>query len=239
MDVSTSELVHAFTPCRELDDEKLPPKEPPITRLFTSSDRQWLAAVNCFGDIYVFNLETLRQHWFISRLDGASVTAGGFPPQNNNVMIVTTSSNQVYAFDVEAKQLGEWSMRNTYVLPRRFQEFPGEVIGLSFPPSSTSSSVVIYSSRAMCLIDFGLPVEQDESDMLNAQESLTRNLQQNFTNVKKRTKYRRNFDVFSLDNPVLFLAHVSKNSFFMVEKPWLEVVKRLEAPPVHKHIFGT
>ncbi|KAL1315512.1 WD repeat-containing protein PCN isoform X1 [Arachis hypogaea] len=239
VDVSTSELVHAFTPCRELDDEKLPPKEPPITRLFTSSDRQWLAAVNCFGDIYVFNLETLRQHWFISRLDGASVTAGGFPPQNNNVMIVTTSSNQVYAFDVEAKQLGEWSMRNTYVLPRRFQEFPGEVIGLSFPPSSTSSSVVIYSSRAMCLIDFGLPVEQDESDMLNAQESLTRNLQQNFTNVKKRTKYRRNFDVFSLDNPVLFLAHVSKNSFFMVEKPWLEVVKRLEAPPVHKHIFGT
>ncbi|MED6133282.1 hypothetical protein PIB30_027043 [Stylosanthes scabra] len=60
VDVSTSELVHAFTPCRELDDEKLPPKEPPITRLFTSSDRQWLAAVNCFGDIYVFNLETLR-----------------------------------------------------------------------------------------------------------------------------------------------------------------------------------
>ncbi|KAL4372386.1 hypothetical protein S245_021936 [Arachis hypogaea] len=239
VDVSTSELVHAFTPCRELDDEKLPPKEPPITRLFTSSDRQWLAAVNCFGDIYVFNLETLRQHWFISRLDGASVTAGGFPPQNNNVMIVTTSSNQVYAFDVEAKQLGEWSMRNTYVLPRRFQEFPGEVIGLSFPPSSTSSSVVIYSSRAMCLIDFGLPVEQDESDMLNAQESLAKNLQQNFTNVKKRTKFRRNFDVFSLDNPVLFLAHVSKNSFFMVEKPWLEVVKRLEAPPVHKHIFGT
>lgn len=88
-----------------------------------------------------------RQHWFISRLDGASVTAAGFPPQNNNVLIVTTSSNQVYALDVDAKQLGEWSMRNTFVLPRRYQEFPGEVIGLSFPPSATSSSVVVYSSR--------------------------------------------------------------------------------------------
>lgn len=88
-----------------------------------------------------------RQHWFISRLDGASVTAGGFSPQNNNVLIVTTSSNQVYAFDIEAKQLGEWSMRHTFVLPKSFQEFPGEVIGLSFPPSSTSSLVVVYSAR--------------------------------------------------------------------------------------------
>ncbi|XP_027329918.1 WD repeat-containing protein PCN-like isoform X1 [Abrus precatorius] len=237
IDVGSSELVHTFTPCRELQDEELPPTEPPITRLFTSSDRQWLAAVNCFGDIYVFNLEILRQHWFISRLDGASVTAGGFPPQNNNVLIVTTSSNQVYAFDVEAKQLGEWSMRHTFVLPRRYQEFPGEVIGLSFPPSATSSSVVVYSSRAMCLIDFGLPVEQDDSDMLNTQDSMVRNLQ-NF-NVKKRTKHRKNFEVLPLENPVLFLAHISKNSFFMIDKPWLQVVKSLEAAPVHRHIFGT
>lgn len=88
-----------------------------------------------------------RQHWFISRLEGASVTAAGFPPQNNNVLIITTSSNQVYVFDVEAKQLGEWSMQHTFVLPRRYQEFPGEVIGLSFSPSPSSSSVIIYSAR--------------------------------------------------------------------------------------------
>lgn len=88
-----------------------------------------------------------RQHWFISRMDGASVTAGGFPPQNNNVLIITTSSNRVYAFDVEAKQLGEWSMQHTLILPRRYQEFPGEVIGLSFPLSSSSPTVIIYSAR--------------------------------------------------------------------------------------------
>jgi U3 small nucleolar RNA-associated protein 4 len=93
-----------------------------------------------------------RQHWFISRLDGASVTAGGFPPRNNNVLIITTSSNQVYAFDVEARQLGEWSMQHTFILPRRYQEFPGEVIGLSFLPSSNSSSVIVYSARCSSLL---------------------------------------------------------------------------------------
>lgn len=92
-----------------------------------------------------------RQHWFISRLDGASVTAGGFTPRNSNVLIICNSSNQVYAFDVEAKQLGEWSMKHTFALPKRFQEFPGEVIGLSFPPSLKSSTVIIYSARCLLI----------------------------------------------------------------------------------------
>ncbi|XP_028752000.1 WD repeat-containing protein PCN-like [Neltuma alba] len=212
-DVGSSGLVHVFSPSRAMQDEELPLTEPPITRMFTSSDGQWLASVNCFGDIYVFNLETLRQHWFISRLDGASVTAGGFPPKNNNVFIVTTSSNQMYALDVEAKQLGEWSMRHSIVLPRRFQEFPGEVIGLSFPPSS-NSSVVVYSARARCLINFGLPVEQGDDG-------------------------RRDFEFVSFKDPVLFLAHFPGSSLLLIDKPWLEVVKSLEAQPVHRHIFGT
>ncbi|GAB4841379.1 hypothetical protein Ancab_022109 [Ancistrocladus abbreviatus] len=116
--------------------------------MFNSSDWQWLAATNCCGDICIFNLEIQRQHWFLSRLDGGSGTAGGSPPQNSSVLLITTSLSQVYAFDVEAKQLGEWSTR-TFHLPRRFQEFPGKVIGLSFPPSTSSSSVVVYSSRSL------------------------------------------------------------------------------------------
>lgn len=102
--------------------------------------------------------------------------------------------------------------------------------------------------RAMCLIDFGLPVEQDEGDMLNKQDSRSGNLQ--YFSVKKGTKrkfevlpidkpVRRNFQVLPLENPVLFLAHTSKNSLFIVDKPWLQVVKSLEAPPVHRHIYGT
>ncbi|KAI9106526.1 hypothetical protein K1719_022054 [Acacia pycnantha] len=236
VDVSSSGLVHVFTPSREMQDEGLPPTEPPITRMLASSDGQWLAAVNCFGDVYVFNLEILRQHWFISRLDGASVTAGGFPPENNNVLIVTTSSNQVYALDVEAKQLGEWSMRHAFVLPKRFQEFPGEVIGLSFPPSSTSSSVVVYSARAMCLIDFGLPVEQDDGDLSNVQDSMVRNLQ---NHRKRKHRPKRNFEILEFRDPVLHISHLSKSSVLLIDKPWLEVVKSLEAQPVHRHIFGT
>ncbi|KAM7516977.1 hypothetical protein LguiA_006560 [Lonicera macranthoides] len=251
VDVGSLELVHAFTPCRTELDEALPPSEPPITRIFSSSDGQWLAAINCFGDIYVFNLEIQRQHWFISRLDGASVTAGGFTPRNSNILIISTSSNQVYAFDVDAKQLGEWSMRHTFVMPRRYQEFPGEVIGLSFPLSSHSSSVIIYSARAMCSIDFGMPVDwSDDHDLVHGRDSALKKLQNSPINGKLKRKLkgheletrinsRKNFEFCAFRNPVLFVGHLTKSSALIIDKPWMQVVKTLDAPPVHRHIYGT
>ncbi|XP_050363379.1 WD repeat-containing protein PCN [Argentina anserina] len=248
VDVQSSQLVHTFSPCRDLHDQELPPTEPPITKMFTSSDGQWLAAVNCFGDVYVFNLEIQRQHWFISRLDNASVTAGGFSPRNNNVLIITTSSNQVYALDVEERKLGDWSRQHTYVLPKRFQEFPGEVIGLSFPPSPSPTSVIVYSARAMCLIDFGMPVDRDdESDMVNGQEPALMNLQSNgklkrkWTDSQTKSKLfgRKNFEFIPFGDPVLFIGHLSKSSVLKIYKPWMEVVRNFDSAPVDKHTFGT
>lgn len=58
VDVESLKLICTYTPrCRDIDDEL---SEPPITRMFTSPDDQWLAAVNCFGDVYIFNLEIQR-----------------------------------------------------------------------------------------------------------------------------------------------------------------------------------
>ncbi|XP_009612217.1 WD repeat-containing protein PCN-like [Nicotiana tomentosiformis] len=251
VDAVSLELVHVFTPRRQEHYEELLPNEPPITRMFASADGQWLAAVNCFGDVYIFNLETQRQHWFISRLNGSSVTAGGFTPRNSNVLIVSTSSNQVYAFDVEAKQLGEWSNRNIFSLPRRFQEFPGEVIGLSFAPSANSSCVIVYSSRAMCLIDFGLPVgDDDDTNLANGQDLALTKLHSTPANGTLKRKPigndldmkqngRKNFEFCAFRDPVLFVGHLSRTSTLIIDKPWIQVVKTLDALPVHRRIFGT
>ena len=88
----------------------------------------------------------------------------------------------------------------------------------------------------MCLIDFGLSVEQDDGDILSAQDSMPKILQ-NYS--KKRPRPRRNFDILEFKDPNLFIAHLSKGSILLVDKPWLEVVKSLEAQPVHRHIYGT
>ncbi|MQM05672.1 hypothetical protein Taro_038481 [Colocasia esculenta] len=249
LDVEKLEFVNVFVPRRKDGAASLPPSEPPITRMFTSLDGQWLAAVNCFGDIYIFNLEINRQHWFISRLNGASVTAGGFLPNNSNILVITTSSNHVFVFDVEAKQLGEWSRHHSYALPRRFQDFPGEIVGLSFPPSSRSTSVIIYSSRAMCLIDFGMPVGFDAVDVSNGSGLSPGSFPYPFKNAKAKRKRGdsiqetklskiNNFDVVPLTDPALFVGHMSEHSLLVLDKPWMNVIQTFDAP-VHRHIFGT
>ncbi|KAK4428676.1 WD repeat-containing protein PCN [Sesamum alatum] len=188
VDVGSVALVHVFIPRSKDEAEELPPSEPPITKMFTSMDGKWLASVNCFGDVYIFNLWSLRQHWFISRLGGASVMAGGVTPRDSSILIISTSSNQVYAFDVESKQMGDLSMRHTFSLPRRYQEFPGEVIGLSFQPSTSSSSVIVYSPRAMCLINFGIPVDRDDDTDLGTDLGLTSRKLHNNGVLKRKLK---------------------------------------------------
>ncbi|MCL7047435.1 hypothetical protein MKW94_026793 [Papaver nudicaule] len=60
VDVESRDLLHTFTPCGGNGKKDVRAGEPPITRMFVSPDGQWLSAVNCFGDIYVFNLELQR-----------------------------------------------------------------------------------------------------------------------------------------------------------------------------------
>ncbi|KAK8968322.1 hypothetical protein KSP40_PGU005252 [Platanthera guangdongensis] len=237
LDVVKLELVHTFLPQGKAGDIS----SVPITRMLTSSDGQWLAAINCLGDIYVFNLEKNRQHWLISRLDGASVTAGGFLPRNSNVLVITTSLNQIYVLDVETKQVSEWSNRYNSLLPRRFQEFPGEVIGISFPPNSAAA--IIYSARAMCLINFEMPIREgdgfhaaiDEQGIPRANKKRKKPVE---VEVMSSPSKKRNFDFCAFKDPVLFVGHISDNSLFVLEKQWMDVIKGLDAP-VHRHIYGT
>ncbi|CAH8381705.1 unnamed protein product [Eruca vesicaria subsp. sativa] len=255
VDIDSMELLDTLIPRQEGQYNESPPREAPITKLYTSSDDQWLAAINCFGDIYVFNLETQRQHWFISRLDGASVAAAGFHPRDNNMLVISTSSNQVFALDVEARELGKWSLLHTFHLPKSFQEFPGEVVGLSFSPSPSSSSVIIYSSRAKCLIEFGKPTEQGEEMDLTYGSNLSEkmegriasigleklghvNRKRRFEEYKKVSKSKE-IEMGTWKHPVLYLRHLSKSATLVVEKPWMEVIKGLDSQPVHRHIFGT
>ncbi|XP_047092426.1 WD repeat-containing protein PCN-like [Lolium rigidum] len=243
-DIAAGKISIEFQPTRTMDGTQ-PSKEPPVTKMFLSADGQWVAAVNCFGDIYVFNLEVQRQHWFIPRMNEGSVTSGGFCPKNN-ALVITTSKNEVYVFDVEAKQLGEWSKRNTHHLPRSFQEFPGEVIGLSFPPLC-SSSVVVYSTRAMCFIDFRLPIGQDGQlphvSVVSAEKSDLHKATK--TKVKRKDRDEdlkqekwNNFEFVAFKDPVLFLGHLLDSSVLLIEKRWMDVVKGFGAP-VHRDIYGT
>lgn len=107
----------------------------------------------------------------------------------------------------------------------------------------------IFACRAMCSIDFGLPVDLDEEkDLVNFQVNSIRKLANGGMNGRSKRKLivcetetklsRKNFEFFAFRDPVLFIGHLSKNSMLIMDKPWIEVVKTFDAP-VHRHIFGS
>lgn len=101
----------------------------------------------------------------------------------------------------------------------------------------------------MCLIDFGMPVDREEdNDLVNGQHSPLKKLQNTPINgkLKRRlkeyqpeAKHRKNFEFLAFRDPVLFIGHLSENSILIIDKPWMDVVKTFDAPPVHRHIYGT
>ena len=90
-------------------------------------------------------------------LDGNPATAMIFHPESNNVLFVSSAANQIHALDVEVKAPGEWTRRHGAHIARKMQEFPGTVIGLSLP-STSSTSLIAYSSRYSNIAEPAVPL---------------------------------------------------------------------------------
>lgn len=104
--------------------------------------------------------------------------------------------------------------------------------------------------RAMCLIDFGLPVVRDDDHGLvkchapavsKSQSSTNGRLKRKLKGRDMETKHagRKNFEICGFRDPVLYVGHISKGSLLIIDKQWMEVVKTLDAPPLHRYIYGT
>ncbi|CAK9875951.1 unnamed protein product [Sphagnum jensenii] len=251
VDTKSLELVHTFQVPSETLQSKL--AKAVIMLMSTSSDGQWLAAATSSGHVVVFNMETLRYHWTVPVFDGTPATAAVFHAGFSNVLIVSSAANQLYVLDVEMKVPGEWYKRYGMHIAKQLLEFPGGIVGLSLPLLPDSTSIIAYSSSAMCVIDFSkLMLDEGEEDCdrgvkaVNSQEhgNGTRELvvngngnghKQNGSDVPEKSIGTR-FVPFK--NPVLFLGHTGFSSVFVVEKPWSEVLQQFPAP-VFRHVFGT
>lgn len=108
----------------------------------------------------------------------------------------------------------------------------------------------LYFPRAMCFIDFGMPIGRDEDhEKVNGHDSTLKKLYAPISGKLKRKLIvhelerknggRKNFEFCGFREPVLFVGHLSKGSVLIIDKPWLQVVKTFEAQPVHRHIYGT
>ncbi|GBG66273.1 hypothetical protein CBR_g57871 [Chara braunii] len=211
----------------------------PVCLLSTSQDGQWIAAVNASGRVNVYNLETLRHHWSTTSPDGSLVTALVFHP-GSGALILATAMNKIHVLDVEARCLANWSRMNGKKLPRRLLEMPGCITGLSVPPNAHSAAVIAYTSKHMCVIDLSKPL-QEKGEIVKEQNSAPTAGRPDAGyagNGAPPVAENKNFAVVRLNHRCLFLGHLTEDSVFLLEKPWVDVMAKFPAP-LYRHTYGT
>jgi U3 small nucleolar RNA-associated protein 4 len=100
--------------------------------------------------------------------------------------------------------------------------------------------------RALCLIDFGLPVidvqlpngSTGQAEKTDPQKGTKTKQKRKARNEESKHENKSNFNFFEFKEPLLFVGHLLDGSILVVEKRWMDVVEGFGAP-VHRHIYGT
>jgi len=131
-------------------------------------------------------------------------------------------------------------------MPSRLANFPGPIIGIvPIPRDEDDASVVLYSSHAMCHIDFSVPLSNEPSAgrELTAMERRAKRRREyqekqreEFQNVEPPTG--ENCRIVRNLNPILHVAKVGDGELLVVERSWAEVMASIAAP-LYRHRFGT
>ncbi|RHY22766.1 hypothetical protein DYB25_006995 [Aphanomyces astaci] len=129
--------------------------------LAVSSDGQWLAVGDLNNHLSVFNLDTMSFYADFPTPQDMH-TCMRFHP-NGKILVVATVSNHFACYDVEQKNLTEWSRDNHHKLPKTlFLPQPYHIKGLAFHPTQPNS-VVFWSQQFLFHIDIDQPIVRDDA----------------------------------------------------------------------------
>ncbi|RHY28967.1 hypothetical protein DYB32_005566 [Aphanomyces invadans] len=129
--------------------------------LAVSSDGQWLAVGDLDNHISVFNLDAMSYYADFPTPQDMH-TCLGFHP-NGKTLVVATVTNHFACYDVEQKNMTEWSRENHHKLPKTlFLRQPYNIKGLAFHPTQPNS-VVFWSQQFLFHIDIDQPIVRDDT----------------------------------------------------------------------------
>lgn len=141
---------------------------------------------------------------------------------------IANSRNHVFIFDVDTRKQTPWSRTVQQDPPKRLEEMPGIIRGISFNPLPGMSSMLLSTSSAFCHINLEKP--------LPAQEPKRR--RRGGGDDGLAGKRGANFRVFVLDNPCLHMGFTGADSGVLLEKPWEEVLETIAAQPMARQVYG-
>ncbi|KAK3242493.1 hypothetical protein CYMTET_47817 [Cymbomonas tetramitiformis] len=223
-----------------------------VAMMAVSRDGMWLAAARSAmgraggpGQVHLYHLEAQRLHATLALpLEGSTqerlprVTSLAFSPASD-ILVVTTATNQLHVFDVEAKELTPWSREHGRKLPARMLHMPGHLSGITFHPAPPEGKcpLIVHTPAALCHIDvLRAPLDED------APPAPPPRKRQRKPPPKGQAfgggGPGENFRVIPLDDPCLGLMFADSKNVVLVECPWSRCLRGFPAP-LYKHVYGT
>jgi len=164
------------------------------------------------------------------------LTALGFTPDSANLVMVT-AKNQVVAYQMPSGAPAEWSQKHPpEALPKRVLSLPGSIVGVALSPTGPSS-VLLYSSEAVCHIDFTASVPSEPTSISGRRKKRHR-VRELSNAVRSATPAGENCRALYCSDPVLHVEALSGTEVVVVERSWSDVYRNL-TPPMYRHRYGS
>jgi U3 small nucleolar RNA-associated protein 4 len=212
-------------------------KAVPSIELATISPDGRLLAVSVRGRVQLLPLEGHKITASIPPpAEHIPLTALGFTPDSASLVMVT-ATNQVVAYQMPSGAPTEWSQKHPpEALPKRLLTLPGPVLGVALSPTGPSS-VLLYSSDAVCHIDFAATVPSEPSSSSGRRKKRQRERDVSYA-VRTATPAGENCRALYCADPVLHVEALGGSEVVVVERSWSDVYRNL-APPMYRHRYGT
>ena len=108
-----------------------------VRSLVFSGDGSYLAVASAAYSFFIYDLDRLRLHWQPSDLP-AAISCISFHPSSPNILVVLLANNMFLSFDMDTRDLTEWSRNNTQHIPAAVLNLPRPLEALTFDPTNPS-----------------------------------------------------------------------------------------------------
>ncbi|KAG8686907.1 U3 small nucleolar RNA-associated protein [Ceratobasidium sp. 395] len=228
LDQQREEVVRVF----DAHQESKSNEKPRIGRVAVSPDCQWLATADSSGRVCVFNLDSVK---FVMALPSTDFppSALAFDTRAPHVLALGYPNNTLQLFDAEAQRFYS-------ALPERLAHLYDPVLGIAFPPSTSSDSKrKMYVWAATWLARFDVPTPSANALLKQPAVSQQGEGQEKEKKRKRATAKDEEepFGIVTKFRPVLLVDFCEEGEMVVVERPLVDLLATLP-PAYHKPKYG-
>ena len=216
-------------------------------RLLAFSPCKHMLAAVVHGRIYVVSLkpQTSTLQIPMAANDASIITAIGFTPDGEVLVVALSGETRLLAFDVPSGSPTSWLQKNAKEVEQRLSSLlPGPVDDIISSPVSPKG-LFLKSDHAVCCLDLdaSLPSSLDGQQGVRRRDRakmprLLTAADSSHGGMNRSTPPGQNCRALYSRNPILSVQPINEGDVVIVERPWSDV-HRLLPPPLYRHRYGT